>query len=115
VIPMLASGVPLTRSDMSAVALLIMALVVVLSLAVGLAVVFLAARTPRRRERPGQQELAQPAAQTPSSANVKLPAPRDSAPDTRPAERATAGSGGRPLCNGYAPAAGSPTGEPPSA
>jgi hypothetical protein len=45
---MLASGVPLTRSDMSTGALLIMTLVIVLSLAAGLIVVFLADRAPRR-------------------------------------------------------------------
>lgn len=57
---MLASGVPLTRSDMSAGALLIMALVIVLSLAAGLIVVFLADRAPRRA---AQRAADPPAAQ----------------------------------------------------
>ena len=63
---MLASGVSLTRSDMSATAMLIMALVIVASLAAGLIVVFLADRPPRRRgQRPEQQAAAQPASQAP--------------------------------------------------
>ncbi len=99
---MLASGVPLTRSDMSAGALLIMALVIVLSLAAGIVVVFLAARAPRR---PAHQaaDLAAAQALQCTADQGKEPADQGGAPGPLlvPGPRA-ADSGQAPVPAGHA-------------
>ena len=98
---MLASGVPLTRSDMSAAALLIMALVIVASLAAGLIVVFLADRPPRRRgQSPGQQTAAQPTAQV---SGPSEPAGPDGDPGTLPEPAGRAVGSGHERTTGPVP------------
>jgi predicted lipid-binding transport protein (Tim44 family) len=100
---MLASGVPLTRSDMSAGALLIMALVIVLSLAAGIIVVFLAARAPRR---PAHRAADLAAAQAPqrTADRGKEPAEQGGAPGPLlvPGPRAADGGPGTPVSAGHA-------------
>ena len=93
---MLASGVPLTRSDMSAGALLIMALVIVLSLAAGIIVVFLAARAPRR---PAYRAADLAAAQAPQRTADQGGAP---GPLLVPGPRAADSGPGTPVPAGHA-------------